>query len=104
MLGSALTENGICFREKISGIDLPSFCQGFIPVFRDLSTDETHISTFCNGQFSDVHILDNLPIEWVEEWDENGYAVSLLPSIIAGYMRAGQFYTLFDLVQMRKDS
>lgn len=104
MLDSALSDSGKQFRDKLSGIDLPDFCQGFIPVFRDLANDETHISTFSDGQFADMHILDNLPIDWVEDWDENGYALSLRPSVIAGYMRAGQFYTLFDIVQMKRDS
>ncbi|MCB1754154.1 MAG: hypothetical protein KDJ38_01445 [Gammaproteobacteria bacterium] len=104
MLNSALAEHAKSFSETLANINLSEFSQGFIPAFRDLENDETHMSVSADGSITTEHQFDNLPIEWVEEWDERGYAISLKPTIIAGYLRDGRFFTLFDLVHMRKDA
>lgn len=75
--------------------------QGFFPVFRDVLSNETHLSLLEDGSIADQHLFDNLPIEWVEEWDADGLPLSLKPTIIAGYWRYGQFFTLADLVQLQ---
>jgi hypothetical protein len=104
MLNSAMNHRGSSLHEQLSGIDVLELCKGFTPAFRDLANNETHLSTHADGEYCTYHSFDNLPIDWVEEWDKSGYAVSLKPSVIAGFMRGNQFYTLFDLVNNRSDS
>jgi hypothetical protein len=82
---------------------LTALAQGFVPAFRDLSNGETHISTLSNGEYLDYHTMDNLPIEWVESWDDEGYAVALKPTIVAGYIRYSEFYSLLDIANPRLD-
>ncbi len=84
--------------------NLTEICQGLLPAFRDLASDETHISTTEEGKFSVSHELANLPFEWVDEWDEDGYPLSLRPTIIAGYVRGSDFYSLLDLTHIKLDS
>lgn len=74
--------------------------EGFYPVFRDVLNNETHLSLLDDGSIAAQHVFDNLPIDWVDEWDVDGLPLSLKPTIIAGYWRFGQFYTLADLRQL----
>lgn len=83
--------------QKLSGVDISHLCVGFLPAFRNLSTDETHLSITPEGEVSPIHLIESLPIDWVSEWDDEGRAVSLLPTIIAGFFRGEQFYTLREL-------
>lgn len=71
---------------------------GFMPVFMDVHTRETHLASYRDGQPAVVHVLDGLPHKWVEEWGSDGLPVSLKPGVIAGFMRGGVFYTLSDIM------
>lgn len=71
---------------------------GFMPVFKDIHTNETHLSSYKNGEPSAVHILDGLPDYWVAEWGQDGRATALMPGVIAGFMRSGRFYTLNEII------
>lgn len=90
--------------QKISGFNLSSLCVGLVPAFRDLSTNETHLSMNADGIISPIHLVEGLPIDWVTEWDTSGFPVSLRPGIIAGFFRGEKFFTLADLEEMRLDS
>ncbi len=104
MLNSTAIETITPSRHNLSDIDLDKLSRGFIPAFRDLSNDETHLSTTEDGEIAEQHLLLNLPLEWVEEWNNEGYAVSLKQTVILGYLRAGSFYTLFDLLNIKYDA
>lgn len=84
-------------------LDLTQIAAGFTPAFRNLTDNETHLSTADDGTIAPEHRIDNLPIEWVSEWASNGYARSIIPSVIAGYIRADRFYTLPEIMQMPLD-
>jgi hypothetical protein len=77
---------------------------GFLPAFRDLETDEVHLSVNENGKLATVHLLDNLPDHWVIERDEVGRITALKEGIIAGFMRHERFFTRSDLAQLRWDA
>ena len=83
--------------QKLSGVDISDLCVGFLPAFRDLRTDETHLSITAEGEVSPIHLIESLPIDWVTEWDDKGRAVTLSPTIIAGFFRGEQFFTLQEL-------
>ncbi len=90
--------------QTISGVDLSHLCVGMIPAFRDLATDETHLSVTRTGKVSPIHLIENLPVEWVTEWNEHGFAVALKPSVIAGFYRCEKFYTLSDIENFLLDA
>ena len=71
---------------------------GFMPVFMDVHTRETHLASYRDGQPAVVHVLDGLPYKWVDEWGSDGRPVSLKTGVIAGFMRGGVFYTLSDIM------
>lgn len=90
--------------QKLSGMNISDLCVGLIPAFRDLSTDETHLSLSSDGQVSPIHLVEGLPLEWVREWDMKGYPKSLKPGIVAGFFRGEKFYTLEQLEHMNLDT
>ncbi len=77
---------------------------GFMPVFMDVQSRETHLASYRDGQPAVVHILDGLPHKWIEEWGSDGRPVSLKAGVIAGFMRGGEFYTLSDIMNSLCDA
>lgn len=77
---------------------------GFMPAFKNINNQEIHLCTYEDGALSVVHILDGLPWHWVQEWGEDRRPLSLIPGIIAGFMRCGRFYTLHELSSALRDA
>jgi hypothetical protein len=77
---------------------------GFLPAFRDLHTQEIHLSVSGNGKLASVHLLDHLPDHWVIERDELGRITALKEGIIAGFMRQDRFFTRAELVRTPCDA
>ncbi len=77
---------------------------GFLPAFRDLETDEVHLSVNEHGKLASVHLLENLPDHWVIERDEAGRITELKEGIIAGFMRHERFYTRAELARLPWDA
>jgi hypothetical protein len=77
---------------------------GFMPAFKNLYNDETHLCTYDSGELAVVHVLDGLPSYWVEEWGADGRPHHLKKGIIAGFMRFGRFYTLNEITHELRDS
>ena len=77
---------------------------GFMPAFMDIQTSETHLASYENGEPAAIHILDGLPRKWVSDWDDQGQAVSLQLGVVAGFMRAGVFYTLSEIMSQLCDA
>lgn len=67
--------------------------QGFRPAFRNLETGCAVLARFKDGSPAPMHLLDGLPDEWVLEKDQSGRVTSVKPSVIAGFLRQGRFYT-----------
>ena len=77
---------------------------GFMPAFKNVNNQEVHLCTYEDGALSVVHVLDGLPWHWVQEWGDDRRPVSLIPGIIAGFMRFGRFYTLHEISNRICDS
>jgi hypothetical protein len=77
---------------------------GFMPAFMDVNTNETHLSAYENGEPAAIHILDGLPRKWVSDWNEQGQAMALQSAVVAGFMRAGVFYTLYEIMHQLNDA
>lgn len=104
MLDTSLLTSELPTHLHVSPNDLATVCEGMIPAFRDLLDDETHISTTETGEFAKYHDLSNLPLHWIDQWDEDGYAISLKPTVVAGYMRGSEFYTVLSLTHIKLDA
>ena len=90
--------------EQLGGAVFREASFGFMPAFKDLVTQEVHLSAYEDGEPAVVHILDGLPAKWVAEWGQDGRAVSLKSGVIAGYMRSGEFYTLNEIMNEQEDA
>lgn len=66
---------------------------GFLPAFIDQTTGIVYLSRFANGNPAPLHLLDGLPQELVAGRSAGGCVTSVKPGVIAGFSRAGLFYT-----------
>lgn len=66
---------------------------GFRAAFRNLESGRVVLARFKNGTPAPMHLLDGLPDAWVLERDAAGRVVTVKPSVIAGFLRQGRFYT-----------
>jgi hypothetical protein len=66
---------------------------GFRPAFFDYATQRLYLSCYRNGLPAPVHLLHGLPDEVVCERAENGRVVHTKPTLVAGFVRNGFFYT-----------
>jgi len=89
---------------KFNGAVFSDVSFGLMPAFKNIKTEQIHLSTDMHGQLSVMHILDGLPDYWVKEKDEKGRAITLKSEIIAGFMRNADFYTLSEIIQNVRDS
>lgn len=65
----------------------------FEPAFRDEETGRVELSRYANGTVAPMHLMDGLPDDWVTDRDARGCACALKPTIVAGFVRDGDFYT-----------
>ena len=98
----AVEQQGTYYR--FNGAVFSDVSFGFMPAFKNLHSDQVHLSTSTDGQPSIMHILDGLPDAWIDEKDEQGRALTLKSEIIAGFMRNAEFYTLSEIIQSVRDS
>ncbi len=66
---------------------------GFVPAFLDRSSGCVHLSCGADGQPAAIHRFDGLPDEVVLSRDECGCPLVVKPSLIAGFVRDGVFFT-----------
>ena len=66
---------------------------GFRPAFFDCGTCAIHLSRFRDGRLAPFHLLEGLPDEAVAIRAEDGRVLAAKAGIVAGFERAGFFYT-----------
>ena len=89
---------------QFNGVVFSDISFGFMPAFKNLKSQQIHLSQDHNGELSVMHLFDRLPECWIKESDDKGVALTLKDEIIAGFMRNAQFYTLSEIVNNIKDS
>lgn len=77
---------------------------GFLPAFKNIHTQQTHLSTDADGNIAVMHLLDGLPSCWVDEKDDDGRPLTLHSGIVAGFMRNNEFFTLSEIIHAVRDS
>jgi hypothetical protein len=66
---------------------------GFLPAFCDTETGRTEPSRLADGMLAPIHLLCGVPSEWVVTRDATGTVSAVKPSIVAGFLQDGRFYT-----------
>lgn len=67
--------------------------RGLTPAFLNRDSGEVCCSCFSCGAPAPVHLLDGLPEDWVSGRGPDGRVTALKPSVVAGFVRDGRFYT-----------
>jgi len=75
------------------GVSQVSRQAAFEPAFRDDATGRVELSRYASGAVAPMHLMDGLPADWVVERDSAGRACALKASVVAGFVRNGEFYT-----------
>ncbi len=66
---------------------------GFRPAYQHAETGETVESRFADGSPAPVHVLDGLPSDWIKARDAEGRVSEVFHSVIAGFVKNGEFFT-----------
>jgi len=98
----ALQQQGAYY--KFNGAVFSDASFGFLPAFKNMHTQQTHLSTDADGNIAVMHLLDGLPDCWVDEKDADGRALTLRSGIVAGFMRNNEFFTLSEIIHGVRDS
>lgn len=75
------------------GISQENRSYGFQPAFLDRETGAVYASCWNDGRPAPVHALAGLPDHLVLTRDSYGQVIAIKPSVIAGFIRWGAFYT-----------
>jgi len=75
------------------GISSVNRSHGFAPAFLDTETGIIHLARYPDGRPAPIHLLDGLPSELVLNHDPSGKSITAKRSLVAGFVRAGLFYT-----------
>ncbi|UCE77749.1 MAG: hypothetical protein JSU62_06160 [Gammaproteobacteria bacterium] len=75
------------------GVSQENRGSGFRPAFYDPATGRAELARFADGRPAPMHLLDGLPEEWVAQRDNSGHIAAIKPTVIAGFIRGGFFYT-----------
>ena len=75
------------------GVSAENRSLGFAPAFRDTQTGAVYRACFADGRPAPMHLLEGLPPAVVAARDAAGRATAIQPSVRAGFVRDGRFYT-----------
>ena len=81
------------------GVSAGNRTSGFIPAFRDTATGRVEPSRLADGHLAPMHLLVGLPAEWVVARAEDNTVLAIKATVIAGFVRAGVFYTRAQAAQ-----
>jgi len=79
--------------QRTGGVSPENRSWDFCPAFYDTRSQRAEVARFRDGTPAPCHLLDGVPNDWVTERDRSGRVVAVRPSIIAGFLRDGRFYT-----------
>ena len=79
--------------EGTGGVSGENRTLGFLPAFADICTGAVYLSRFADGRLAPMHLLEGLPEKIVEQRGSGGRVTMIKDSVIAGFVRDGQFYT-----------
>lgn len=65
----------------------------FQPAFQNPADGCVVAARFPSGAVAPMHLICGLPKTWGRKFDQQGNVVELIDGIVAGFVRAGSFYT-----------
>lgn len=77
--------------------------KGFCAAFRDDASGAVVLARFPDGSPAPMHLLDGLPEDWIVERSHTGRVISVKPSVVAGFVRRGRFYTREEAARAIQD-
>ena len=89
---AVLSQQNECFRGR-GGRSEENRQEGFRPAFIDNHTGEIYQSCFADGRPACFHLLDGLPADLIVSRDASGRVTAVKNTVIAGFVREGEFYT-----------
>lgn len=87
-----LDEHNRRFRDT-GGRSPENRASGFVPAFQDTLKGTVYLSRFADGRLAPIHVFDGLPADAILERTPTRRVAKVKPSITAGFVRAGQFYS-----------
>ena len=93
MMNSAVLQRENCTFAGTGGVSQGNRGRGFVPAFLDKETGAVYLSCGRDGCAAPVHLLDGLPEELVVERAPSGRVCAVKPTIVAGFLKQGLFYT-----------
>lgn len=81
------------------GVSAGNHTSGFIPAFCDTATGRVEPSRLADGSPAPMHLLAGLPEEWIVARGDGDQVVAVKSTVIAGFVRAGVFYTRAQAAQ-----
>ena len=83
----------VSFAENLPQKDPGTHPQGFAPAFLEPDTGTIPLARYADGRPAPIHLLAGLPPERVVSRDPASTDTGVKPGLIAGFVRAGRFYT-----------
>ena len=75
------------------GVSESNSTDGFIHAFCDTETGRVVPSRNADGSLAPIHVLAGLPREWAVELGIGNTVLAVKETVIAGFLRAGVFFT-----------
>lgn len=99
MNGDRLRKENFAFHGT-GGVSTGNRSAGFIPAFCDTATGRVEPSRLADGRPASLHLLDGLPEEWIVSRGNGDRVLAVKATVIAGFLRAGAFYTRAQAAQV----
>jgi hypothetical protein len=89
---TVLHQQNTSFRNT-GGVSQGNRSAGFQPAFYDTQNRTADVARLGDRTPAPCHLLDGVPDDWVMKRDRSGKVITVKPSIVAGFIRNGRFYT-----------
>ena len=76
-----------------AGVSQHNRAAGFVPAYCNHADGQVLASRFADGSPAPIHVLEGVPDHWVEHRDSDSGLVRLKPTIEAGFLRDGRFFS-----------
>jgi hypothetical protein len=76
-----------------AGVSQHNRTAGFIPAYCNHADGQVVASRFADGRPAPIHVLEGVPDDWVEHRDTDSGSIRLKPTVEAGFIRDGRFFS-----------
>jgi len=76
-----------------AGVSQHNRSSGFVPAYCNHADGQVVASRFADGRPAPIHVLEGVPEHWVEHRDVDTGLIRLKPTVEAGFLRDGRFFS-----------